>query len=371
MNQSIKYLLIIITTISIFAGYSWLGSNGGLKEWRKLGKLVSLSQIKELPKQLQTQLELLKAYLNFPSQKAEFGNLQKSVKTMLKLNKEHNNFSLTSTGTANNGISHSQAVPDFTLKDIGRFTYVLFFDDDNDHTNDWVIEIAKMRWIPPTNEALKGKRYLYQIPSRMAYTIRMNKIIQEKGLTHVSAPDAYLVILNNEIEPTDDNSSFCSKWVKNDGITTFFKLGKLAQANDKPALNLISEMMQVIYFAGLWNIHPRDVLFLSEAKVAFVDHETPGLGGNPWLQEYDGKAPIKPWLALNKKGEQTLKGSGKYGVRQLWELLFNFPKDTLFQDKKRVKWFGKNIEHDILEKKDFAIATIKKKIDEFLEVSSR
>ena len=256
------------------------------------------------------------------------------------------------------------------MKDIGQFTFVLLFDDNNEHTDDWLVEIAKRHWTPPAHEALGGKRYLYQLPSRMAYTIRMNKIIQERNLTQVSTPDSHIVIFNNDLEPTDDNSSFCAKWAKSDGETTFSELRKRAQENDKTALKLISEMMQVIYFAGLWNVHARDVLFINENKVVFVDHETPGLGGNPWLQLENGQAPIKPWLPLNKKGEQTLKGSGKYGVRQLWELLFNFPKDTLFRDKSRVEWFGKYIEHDILEQNDFLLATIKNKIDKFLETHS-
>lgn len=365
MKQNARYFLYVVSIVFLLAGCSWFVVKDGLVEWKELGKVVSLSQMKKLPERLQAQLEELKKYLHLPAKKTEFGEMQKSVVSLLRANRKHM-LSTSSSSTAGSGMTLELGAEDLHLKDIGKHTFVLFFDDDNDHIDDWVIEIAKIRWVPPAYEGLAGKRYMYQLSSRMSYAIRINQIIQERDLTHVSTPDSYLVIFNNDIEPNDDNSSYCAKWIKSGGKMTFSELGKQARAGDEKALKLISEMIQIIYRSGLWNVHTRDMLFVDNYKVVFVDHEVPGFGGNPWLKQLDGKAPIKPWLPLNKNGIQTLEGNGKYGVRQFWELLFGFSKDTLFRDEKRTKWFQQNIEHDVLDEEDFSVSIIKKKIGDFM-----
>ena len=63
-KQYAKYFMYVISIIFLLSGCSWFATKDGLVEWKELGRVVSLSQIKKLPKRLQIQLEELKKYLH-------------------------------------------------------------------------------------------------------------------------------------------------------------------------------------------------------------------------------------------------------------------------------------------------------------------
>jgi len=230
-----------------------------------------------------------------------------------------------------------------TLKvtNLGHCNHVLQFEDFEGNKLEWLVMIAKNLWYPPHWEGFQNQRYMYQIPSRMTYTLSISRIVEKRGLKRVMTPESYVIILNNDEEPTDDNSCYAVKRIEWDPSLTYASICDDAIQNNQNSLSLISEMMQVIYLAGFWDVNDDNIRFLPEYKAAFTDTECPGLGGNPWLQGEE--KPIKPWLPLNEKGKTKFKNDGAYGLRQLWAKLFGINRNDLFKNPDRQKWFEENI----------------------------
>ena len=73
------------------------------------------------------------------------------------------------------------------------------------------------------------------------------------------------------------------------------KLFNKAKSGDTTSLELLSQMIQVIRWAGIWRVHEKNLFFTkvraNDSNVlcaAFVDQEQPGIGGNPWLSKKGG-----------------------------------------------------------------------------------
>ena len=229
-----------------------------------------------------------------------------------------------------------------TVTNLASCTYVLQFENADGNKLEWIVMLAKKMWYPPYCEDFHNQRYKYQLPSRMAYSLRIARIINERGLTHVETPESYLVMLKGDEEPTDDNSCYAIRRVDADIQIDFPVVCERARGGEQDSLTLVSEMLQVVYFVGLWDAYNNIVL--RDTKAVFIDTECPGLGGNPWIHQQGDEAPVRPWLALTERGENKIKRDGASGLQQLWERLFGFGQGKLFEgNSDRQGWFEENI----------------------------
>lgn len=329
---------------------SVFGMEGGLDGWSEKGLVVRLSEKEKLSESLQKVL----AQFNFEEQKYRKVESFDDLNGLVAANEAIAQMKNSGAGISlevlkgilqkRGGDSTTRII--FTLirgssEEKGSDTLVLQMKDEDGKVQSWIINFARKLWLPPMWEELNGKRYPYYIPACQTYYLRVAKVIEERGLTRVSVPESYLILLNNDEEPTDDNSCLAVERV--DGFCEAFSVLKdAALIYRASALQLISELMQVIYFAGLWDAST-NVFLHADEKASIIGLKPPSLGGNPWVFKQGETAPIKPWLPLIEAGENKIKGDGGYGLRQLWELLFNIEKDKLFTSPWWKLWFETNV----------------------------
>ncbi|MCK4517588.1 hypothetical protein KAT92_02345 [Candidatus Babeliales bacterium] len=207
----------------------------------------------------------------------------------------------------------------------GKFTYVIHPGGEH---RDVVITLAKCNWFTNEND---GRRYPYQIPSRIAYHLQIKKVINEFGFDRVKTADMWFVFTDPEKsdqEPTDDSIALVSTFIKAErSREAFQQIFELARYGDESALELLKEIILVIRWAGLWHIHERDLLLEKGENflmAVFVDHECPGIGGNPWrYQDGDEKKINKPWMQPNP---DFIKAGPGMGMRELITMLFGIPE---------------------------------------------
>ena len=279
-----KFFIIFILSISIF--FSWLLSANeySIESWKREGFVISdVNTTDKLPKSLQKILGVVRKANAFSvSKRSPEADFVKN-KNHVSFAKHHRNYNI---------VKYLMENPDRTfggifdkplnLSDCGNGSYVLKFNEEKNELG-WVAIMAKRLWYPPSSEGFDNKRYPYQLISRMEYARRINNIISDRGLNRVKTPKSHIVIMNNDVEPNDDNSYYVAERVTWNSELNYTNTCNDAIEGNQDAITLISETMQVIYHAGFWDVNDDNIRFLSGYEATFTDTECPGIGGNPWL----------------------------------------------------------------------------------------
>jgi len=204
-----------------------------------------------------------------------------------------------------------------------------------------VIRLSKLNWYTCEFDkdwpAKIGERNKYQMVSRLAYHVQIKKIVKERKLKKIFTGNMILLFHNeSEEEPNDDNCAIVCDLVENFSPVQLKVLFAKARKGDKDALQVVAEAVQVIRWAGLWDISESNVSLCDdkgERKIAFVDAEQPGIGGNPWLLKTENhmqEPTIKPWLKPNP--EQIRNGSG-LGMKKFMHLLFGIKVEEKLENE--------------------------------------
>ncbi|MFH1253927.1 MAG: hypothetical protein V1646_00680 [bacterium] len=138
----------------------------------------------------------------------------------------------------------------------------------------------------------------YQNISRVFYNQKIKRFVKENGLNHVRLIEKYLYHIpgkpealcdDNYIVVVEDVSKFLAT-NKNRLFSDFMESSRLKDNSGTDILavrsvyeELLTELVQVITYVGLWDLNEHNVYLIEEdgiLKWAFIDTEKPGFGGS-------------------------------------------------------------------------------------------
>jgi hypothetical protein len=163
----------------------------------------------------------------------------------------------------------------------------------------------------------ESEPFYYQNISRILYNKLIYEQINKYKLKHIYPIKKCLVHIPTRPQTLSDQNyavvaeKITSVYKFDDKKKFFQKLLKQAQNNNRQALGLIAEIVFLIKKVGLWDIDPRNIFFVENYKVAFVDTE------KWWYEESDEK--------FFRQDEAELKKLASHGITLLSKILCGVP----------------------------------------------
>ena len=177
----------------------------------------------------------------------------------------------------------------------------------------------------------ESELFYYQNISRILYNKLIYEQISKKKLKHIYPIKKCLIHISNRPTNLSDKNyaliaeKITSVYEYQERADFFKKLLEQVLHGNNEALELIAEILYLIKKVGLWDINPRNILFVENYKIAFVDTE------KWWYEESD-----QNFFHQNKC--ELIKLSS-HGIALLSKLLYGVPdvieteKDKMLQKK--------------------------------------